>query len=96
MARTSAQSTEAELLARGTVTLPKALRDAHGLTAGMRFTVIDMGDGALMLVPRRLTVDAIAQPLRDALAAKNQTLAQMLASLDQQRGRASTYADDIA
>ena len=42
MARASAKSGEAELLARGNLTLPAALRNAHNLKPGTRFAVIDL------------------------------------------------------
>jgi bifunctional DNA-binding transcriptional regulator/antitoxin component of YhaV-PrlF toxin-antitoxin module len=48
MARATARSAEAELLARGNLTLPKALRDVHDLKPGTRFTLIDLGGGSLM------------------------------------------------
>jgi len=62
MARACAKSGEAELLARGNLTLPRALRNAHDLKPGTRFTIIDLGGGSRMLVPRRLRVDALAEP----------------------------------
>ena len=74
MARASAKSGEAELLARGNPTLPRALRNAHDLKPGTRFTIIDLGGGSRMLVPRRLRVDALAEPLLDALSARGKSL----------------------
>lgn len=94
MARTPAKSAEAELLARGTLTLPKALRDAHRLKTGTRFSVIDLGEGAFMLVPRRLRVDEIATPLMQALSDRGESLESLLAHLDAQRGRQSDYGPD--
>ena len=91
MARASAKSGEAELLARGNPTLPKALRNAHDLKPGTRFSIIDLGGGSLMLVPRRLRVDALAEPLLDALNARGESLESLLAHLDAQRGRPSDY-----
>lgn len=91
MARASAKSGEAELLARGNLTLPRALRNAHDLKPGTRFAVIDLGGGSLMLVPRRLRVDALAEPLLDALSARGESLESLLAHLDAQRGRPSDY-----
>ena len=79
------------LLTRGNLTLPKALRDAHRLKPGTRFTVIDLGAGTLMLVPRRLRVDALADSLRDGLTEKGETLESLLAHLDSQRGRPGAY-----
>ncbi len=92
MARTPANSGEVEFLARGNLTLPKALRDAYRLKAGTRFIIIDLGGGSLMLVPRRLKVDALAEPLVDALSARGETLESQLAHLDAQRGRPSDYS----
>ncbi len=91
MARTISTTSEAELLARGNLTLPKALRDAHHLKPGTRFSVIDLGAGTLMLVPRRLRVDALADPLLDGLNEKGESLESLLAHLDSQRGRPSAY-----
>jgi len=91
LSRAISTTSEAELLARGNLTLPKALRDAHNLKAGTRFTVIDLGAGTLMLVPRRLRVDALAESLRDGLTEKGETLESLLAHLDSQRGRPGGY-----
>ena len=91
MARASAKSGEAELLARGNPTLPRALRNAHDLKPGTRFTIIDLGGGSRMLVPRRLRVDALAEPLLDALSARGESLESLLAHLDAQRGRTSEH-----
>ena len=91
MARTPANSGEAELLARGNLTLPKALRNAYDLKPGTRFSIIDLGGGSLMLVPRRPRVDALAEPLLDALSARGESLESLLAHLDAQRGRTSGY-----
>lgn len=87
MSRIISTTSEAELLARGNLTLPKALRDAHDLKAGTRFTVIDLGAGTLMLGPRRLRVDTLAGTLRDAPTKEGETLESLLAHLDSQRGR---------
>lgn len=91
MARAPAKTGEAELLARGNLTLPKALRNAHDLKPGTRFTIIDLGGGSLMLVPRRHQADALAEPRLDALSARGESLESLLAHLDAQRGRTSEY-----
>ena len=66
------------------------LRPWHALLR-TRFTNIDLGGGSLMLVPRRLRVDALAEPLLDSLSARGESLESLLAHLDAQRGRPSDY-----
>ncbi|BCX02996.1 MAG: hypothetical protein KatS3mg053_0934 [Candidatus Roseilinea sp.] len=72
---------------RGVITLPKALRDAYRVKEGDVFTVIDLGGGAFALVPRQLTVDRLANSIREGLAAKGETLESMLKRLRAARER---------
>ena len=51
--------TTAEIHGKGQITIPKAIRDHNGLTEGTKITVIDLGDGRLLLEP--VEGDAIRQ-----------------------------------
>ncbi len=43
--------TTAEVHGKGQITIPKSVRDHNGLTEGTKVTVIDLGDGRLLLEP---------------------------------------------
>lgn len=70
---------------RGVVTLPKSLRDAHQIAAGDTFTVIDLGDGNLLLRRGRSQVDELLDGIRSDLEANGESLETMLARLRAQR-----------
>lgn len=73
-----------ELAQRGQLTIPKSLRDQYGLGEGSQLTILDIG-GVFLVSPRRVSVDASADVLRDGLAASGATLEGMLADLRQRR-----------
>ena len=47
---------------RGTLTIPRELRDKYGLTEGDPLTIVDL-DGAILLTPRVLLVPRLAEEL---------------------------------
>ena len=77
-------ATAVELAQRGQLTIPKSLRDQYGLGEGSPLTILDIG-GVFLVCPRRISVDASADALRDGLAASGATLEGMLADLRQRR-----------
>jgi bifunctional DNA-binding transcriptional regulator/antitoxin component of YhaV-PrlF toxin-antitoxin module len=70
---------------RGVFTLPKALRDAYQITAGDMFTVIDLGDGNILLRRGHSQVDELLEGIRSDLEASGESLETMLARLRAQR-----------
>jgi len=47
---------------RGTLMIPRALRENYGMVDGDPFTVVDL-DGAILLTPKLLVVPRIAEEL---------------------------------
>jgi len=47
---------------RGTLTIPRELREKYGIVDGDPFTVVDL-DGAILLTPKVLIVPRIAEEL---------------------------------
>lgn len=76
-----------QVVQRGVVTLPKALRDAYNIRTGDVYTVIDLGDGSFRIVPHQLKIDALADEIRTVLEQKGETLESMLRALRIQRER---------
>ena len=74
---------------RGQMTLPKPIRDANGIKAGDVYSLIDLGEGRLMLVPGQLSSDRIADQIRAGLQENNATLEDMLSLARELRSEAS-------
>jgi AbrB family looped-hinge helix DNA binding protein len=79
-------SLEVQLGQRGVVTLPKELRERYALRPGDNLTFIDLG-GVIVLTPRRLEVDALADRLTQAFVEQGETLESMLQALREERER---------
>jgi bifunctional DNA-binding transcriptional regulator/antitoxin component of YhaV-PrlF toxin-antitoxin module len=75
-----------QLSQRGTLVLPKSLRETYGLRAGDTFTLLDLG-GVFVLSPRRSEIDALANGITGKLTEKSETLASMLRVLREERER---------
>lgn len=73
---------------RGTITIPKKLREAYGLRGGEPFMLRDLG-GVFVLSPRRTEIDALAEQVAEQWAADGQTLESMLRALREERARRS-------
>ncbi len=67
-----------QIAERGQITLPKALRDQNAIKAGDVYSVIDLGEGRLMLVPGQLSADRLADQIREQLESQGETLESML------------------
>lgn len=73
-----------EIAERGQVTIPKAMRDQHGIEKGQKFTILDLG-GVFVLNPGDSRVDALADHLRDELISEGASLETMLSELRSRR-----------
>jgi bifunctional DNA-binding transcriptional regulator/antitoxin component of YhaV-PrlF toxin-antitoxin module len=62
-----------QVVQRGLVTLPKALRQAYHIQEGDQLTLLDLG-GVFVLSPRRSEVDGIADQIRSALVEEGESL----------------------
>jgi AbrB family looped-hinge helix DNA binding protein len=67
-----------QIAERGQITLPKALRDQYAIKPGDVYSVIDLGEGRLMLVPGPLSADRLADQIREQLESQGETLESML------------------
>ena len=71
---------------RGTVTLPKALRDRYGIREGDDLSLLDLG-GIFVLNPARSRVDELADRISEALQQEGESLESMLQTLREERDR---------
>jgi len=70
---------------KGTIALPAEYRKKYRLDKGQIFTMIDMEDGAIMLVPGYSEVDRLSNEIARQMKEDNVTLEDMLETLDEER-----------
>ena len=71
---------------RGTITLPKALRDRYQIRVGDSLTLLDL-DGVFVLSLGRSKVDELADKVGYALREQGESLESMLVVLREERAR---------
>ena len=74
-----------QVVRRGLITLPKELRDQSHINEGDILTLIDLGDGVVVMSPRRSRVDGIADKLAKEWQDSGETLESMLETLREVR-----------
>lgn len=74
-----------QVVRRGLITLPKELRDQSHINEGDTLTLIDLGDGVVVISPRRSRVDGIADKLAKEWQDSGETLESMLTTLREVR-----------
>ena len=72
---------QVQVVRRGIITLPKELRDHNNIEEGDMMTLIDIGDGVVIMSPRRSRVDEIANILARECQEARETLESMLTTL---------------
>lgn len=80
-------ATTVQMRGKGTLTLPIELRRKYNLEEGDVFTLIDLGDGAFVLIPRLTQVDRLGDRVAQALETAGVSLEEMLEALDEERER---------
>ena len=76
---------QVQVVRRGIITLPKELRDHNNIEEGDMLTLIDLGDGVVVMSPQRSRVDEIANKLAKEWQDSGETLESMLTSLREVR-----------
>jgi len=74
-----------QVVRRGLITLPKELRDQSHINEGDTLTLIDLGDGVVVMSSRRSRVDEIADKLAKEWRDSGETLESMLTTLREVR-----------
>lgn len=70
---------------RGTITLPRELRERYRVAEGDVFTLIDLGDGTFLLTPRVSRLARLGDEAAQALAREGVSLEELLETLDRER-----------
>ncbi len=81
---------QVQVVRRGIITLPKELRDHNNIEEGDTLILIDLGDGVVVISPKRSRVDEIADKLAKEWQDSGESLESMLSTLREVRAEYDT------
>ncbi len=81
---------QVQVVRRGIITLPKELREHNNIEEGDMLTLIDLGDGVVVMSPKRSRVDEIANRLAKEWQDSGESLESMLTTLREVRAEYDT------
>jgi bifunctional DNA-binding transcriptional regulator/antitoxin component of YhaV-PrlF toxin-antitoxin module len=87
-------NTTIQVRGKGSLTLPVELRRKYSVNDGDVYTLIDVGEGAFMLVPQVTSVDRLGNRVAEMLAGQDVSVDELLDTLDEERQR--YYRDHYA
>ena len=74
-----------QILSKGEITLPIALREKYKLEKGKTLSVIDLGAGKILLTTKPSRLSKITAQIEKQLKEDNVTLDEILEQLDEER-----------
>ncbi|MDX9864416.1 MAG: AbrB/MazE/SpoVT family DNA-binding domain-containing protein [Anaerolineaceae bacterium] len=74
-----------QVVRRGVITLPKELRKKNDIEEGDLLTMIDLGDGVVLMSTNRSRVDEVASKIAREWQESGETLASMMQTLREVR-----------
>ena len=77
--------TTLQIRGKGTITLPASLRKKYNLEEGEVLTVIDLGEGTILLKPMMSQVNKLSRQIEKRLKEENISLDDLLQALDEER-----------
>ena len=80
-----AVTTTLQIRSKGAVTLPIELRRKYGLGEGDIITLIDLGEGSLLLTPIVTQVNRLGDRITKAMAEEGVSMDEILTALDEER-----------
>ena len=78
-------TTSVQIRRKGLITLPVELRRQYNFKEGDVLTLVDLGEGALLLVPRVSQVARLGDQVADLMESQDVSLEDMLEALDHER-----------
>lgn len=79
-----------QVVRRGVITLPKELREKNNIAEGDLLTLIDLGDGVMMMSAKRSRVEDVANNLSQEWLESGETLESMMQTLREVRDEYDT------
>ena len=78
--------TTVKIRRKGTITIPAKLRKEYKLEEGQTLTVIDLGEGTILLTPKVSQIDKLANQIAKRLKKENITFSDLMEELNEVRG----------
>lgn len=78
-------TTSVQIRRKGLITLPVELRRQYNFKEGDVLTLVDLGEGALLLMPRVSQLARLGDQVADLMESQDVSLEDMLEALDQER-----------
>ena len=78
-------TTSVQIRRKGLITLPVELRRQYNFKEGDVLTLVDLGEGALLLMPRVSQVARLGDQVADLMESQDVSLEDMLEALDEER-----------
>jgi len=78
-------TTSVQIRRKGLITLPVELRRQYNFKEGDVLTLVDLGEGALLLVPRVSQLARLGDQVADLMESQDVSLEDMLEALDEER-----------
>ena len=77
--------TTVKIRRKGTITIPAKVRKEYKLEEGQTLTVIDLGEGTILLTPKVSQVDKLANQIAEKFKDEGITLEDLLQALNELR-----------
>jgi AbrB family looped-hinge helix DNA binding protein len=77
--------TTVKIRRKGTITIPAKLRKEYKLEEGQTLTVIDLGEGTILLTPKVSQVDKLADQIAEKFTDEGITFEDLLQELNELR-----------
>jgi AbrB family looped-hinge helix DNA binding protein len=77
--------TTVKIRRKGTITIPAKLRKEYKLEEGQTLTVIDLGEGTILLTPKVSQVDKLANQIAEKFKDEGITFENLLQALNDMR-----------
>lgn len=77
--------TTVKIRRKGTITIPAKLRKEYKLEEGQTLTVIDLGEGTILLTPKVFLADKLANQIAEKFKDEGITLEDLLQALNELR-----------
>jgi len=78
-------TTSVQIRRKGLITLPVELRRQYNFKEGDVLTLVDLGEGALLLMPRVSQLARLGDQVADLMESQDVSLEDMLEALDEER-----------
>ena len=85
-----------QIRGKGNITLPIEIRRKYGFNDGDVVSIIDLGEGSILIVPKILEVNRLADRIERIMDREEVSLDELLTALDEERERyyQEQYAKD--